>query len=705
MFSLHMTVATRPLHQVGIKSSVLQKLQRLGIGTLLDLLHYYPRDHIIYKRVRISQVRMGDTVTIIGRIKSHKIFTARNGRLTIQTWTIVNKSGTASITCTHFYNHDRYQSHQWRSQQCDFYRTGRIVMLSGKVKQDSYTGGKAIDAAEVKVIDLAGIASTPKGNSIQSIYSLTKGVTGAMIQECLQIALRSTSIVDPLPTKLRAKYDLIDLSEAIVHIHFPPSRAALRKARRRLVFDEFFYLQLNLLGRRQALRQIQRDVLLVQDTLLRQFYDILPFPLTPAQQRVVNEILDDFDKPTPMNRLVQGDVGSGKTIVAVATILAVVQSGYQAALMAPTEVLAEQHYRKIAHWFQRLKLPVALLTGSTPAAGRQQIHQRLQSGKLPLLIGTHALIQAAVQFRRLGLVVIDEQHRFGVQQRLKLQQKGDRPHLLSMTATPIPRTLALTLHGDLDVSQIDQLPPGRQPIETRILKEEQRPQAHDLIWQQLMQGHQAYIVLPLVEDSETIDLRSALSEFQRLQEQVFPEFRVGLLHGRMSSAEKDAALTEFRNYQIQILVSTTVVEVGVDVPNATVMLIEHAERFGLSQLHQLRGRVGRGTAKSYCLLVNTSDSAETADRLSVLEQSQDGFWIAEMDMRLRGTGEILGTSQSGLPNFAIADLNKDAEILEQAREAAEKVIAKGDRLKCWNSLISEMERRSVRQLRNDAALN
>jgi len=578
-------------------------------------------------------------------------------------------------------------------------------MLSGKVKPDGYTGGKAIDAAEVKVIDLAAIASTPKDNSIQPVYSLTKGVTGAMIQEYLQLALRNTRIVDPLPAKLRAKYNLVNLSEAIVHIHFPPRRVALKKARRRLVFDEFFYLQLNLLQRRQALRQIQRDVLRVQDTLLRQFYDILPFQLTSAQQRVVDEILDDLNKPIPMNRLVQGDVGSGKTIVAVAAILAVVQSGYQAALMAPTEVLAEQHYRKIAHWFQYLKLPVALLTGSTPTADRQQIHQKLQSGKLSLLIGTHALIQDAVQFHRLGLVVIDEQHRFGVQQRLKLQQKGEHPHLLSMTATPIPRTLALTVYGDLDVSQIDQLPPGRQPIETRVLREEQRPQAHDLIWHQLMQGHQAYIVLPLVEDSETIDLRSALGEFQHLQEQVFPEFRVGLLHGRMSSAEKDAVLAQFRNCQIQILVSTTVVEVGVDVPNATVMLIEHAERFGLSQLHQLRGRVGRGTAKAYCLLVNTSGSAETVDRLSVLEQSQDGFWIAEMDMQLRGVGEVLGTSQSGLPNFAIADLSKDAEILEQAREAAEKIIARGDRLKCWNSLIKEMKRRSVRQLRNDTALN
>jgi ATP-dependent DNA helicase RecG len=497
----------------------------------------------------------------------------------------------------------------------------------------------------------------------------------------------------------------VGLQEAIAHIHFPPNQPSLEVARHRLVFDECFYLQLRLLQRRHALRQIQRDALSTQGALLEQFYQILPFPLTNAQQRVIAEILHDLAQPTPMNRLVQGDVGSGKTVVAVAAILAAIQSGCQAAFMSPTEVLAEQHYCNIAEWFKPLHLPVALLTGSTSPAQRQELHGKLRSGQLPLLIGTHALIQASVTFHQLGLVVIDEQHRFGVQQRLKLQQKGKHPHMLNMTATPIPRTLALTLHGDLDVSQIDELPPGRQAIQTQVFAEDQRTKAHDVIWEQVMQGHQAYIILPLVEDSETMDLKSAVSEFQHLQATIFPEFRLGLLHGRMSSAEKDAALKQFRHCQTQILVSTTVVEVGVDVPNATVMLIEHADRFGLSQLHQLRGRVGRGVAQAYCLLINTSSAEATQQRLQVLEQSQDGFFIAERDLQLRGSGAILGTAQAGMPKIALADLVNDAGILEQAREAAELVMRKGHALRCWESLMTEMERRDRHFLDAGSALN
>jgi ATP-dependent DNA helicase RecG len=693
------------LHHAGIKQSHISKLHKLGIDTILDLLHYFPRDHIICKRVKLAEAKVGETVTIIGKLKRHRIFTAKNGKLTIQQWSITNKSGSASITCTHFHNHPYYQSQRWRSQQCDFYQTNRIVMLSGKVKLDSYTGGKAIVSAEVKVIDLNGTFSDVRTSTIQPVYPLTKGVTGDLIQECLKSALKISTLTDPLPKALREQYELVGLKQAIAHIHFPANQATLEAARRRLVFDEFFYLQLSLLQQKQARRQIQRDALLTQGTLLEQFYKILPFQLTQAQQQVVNEILDDLNQTTPMNRLVLGDVGSGKTVVAIAAILAAIQSGYQAAFMAPTEVLAEQHFRTIAHWFKPLKLPVALLMGSTLLSTRQDIHRDLQTGKLPLLIGTHALIQNSVQFRQLGLVVIDEQHRFGVQQRLKLQQKGDHPHLLTMTATPIPRTLALTLHGDLDVSRIDELPPGRQAIATQVLTEQQRSQAHNLIWEQVMQGHQAYIVLPLVEDSDTVGLKSAISEYQFLQDNVFPEFRVGLLHGQMNSAEKEEAIARFRNCQTQVLVSTTVIEVGVDVSNATVILIEHAERFGLSQLHQLRGRVGRGKAKSYCLLINISTSEETIKRLEVLEQSQDGFFIAEMDLHLRGPGEVLGTTQAGLPNFKLANLVKDAEILEQAREAAQKIIVRGANLKSWNNLMAELERRNKHLSHQNTALN
>jgi ATP-dependent DNA helicase RecG len=401
---------------------------------------------------------------------------------------------------------------------------------------------------------------------------------------------------------------------------------------------------------------------------------MLPFQLTNAQQRVVAEILADLQQSAPMNRLVQGDVGSGKTVVAVMAILAAIQSGYQAALMAPTEVLAEQHYRKLVGWFNLLHLPVELLTGSTKTAKRRQIYSELETGELSIAVGTHALIQDKVNFRNLGLVVIDEQHRFGVYQRAQLQQKGQQPHVLTMTATPIPRTLALTLHGDLDVSQIDELPAGRQPIQTNAMNNRQRSQAYELMKREIVQGRQVYIVLPLVEESEKLDLRAAVEEHERLQTEVFPDFKVGLLHGRMSSAEKDAAITAFRDNRTQVIVSTTVIEVGVDVPNATVMLIENAERFGLSQLHQLRGRVGRGEHRSYCLLMSNSMSSNSKQRLQVLEQSQDGFWISEMDMQLRGPGQVLGSRQSGMADFALASLAEDGEVLAIARDAAEKVI-------------------------------
>ncbi len=430
--------------------------------------------------------------------------------------------------------------------------------------------------------------------------------------------------------------------------------------------------------------------------MIDRFYQLLPFALTQAQQRVVNDILRDLNSPAPMNRLVQGDVGSGKTVVAVIAMIAAIQAGYQAALMAPTEVLAEQHYRKLVSWFNQLHLPVELLTGSTKIAKRRQIHSQLQTGELPILVGTHALIQDTVEFAHLGLVVIDEQHRFGVQQRARLQQKGEHPHVLTMTATPIPRTLALTLHGELDVSQIDELPPGRRPIQTTILQKGDRPRAYDMIRREVSQGRQVYVVLPLVAESEKLDLRSAIDEHQRLQESVFPQFKVGLLHGRMTSAEKDEAINSFRDGEVQILVSTTVVEVGVDIPNATVMLIEHAERFGLSQLHQLRGRVGRGASQSYCLLLNSSQAETARQRLKVLEQSQDGFFIAEMDMRFRGPGEVLGVRQSGLPDFALASLVEDQEVLELAREAAEKVMAKNETLERWPLIKAELQYRYQR---------
>jgi ATP-dependent DNA helicase RecG len=546
---------------------------------------------------------------------------------------------------------------------------------------------------------LGGPLESDKIGRLVPVYSLTEGVGADLVRKAVMAALPAAAqIADPLPKGLRSRYGLMDLPSAIAGIHFPNDRQQLQDARHRLVFDEFFYLQLGLLCRRQSQKQTQTKAIATSEEgkLIEQFYQLLPFEMTGAQKRVINEILTDIQKTTPMNRLVQGDVGSGKTVVAVVAMLAAIQSGYQAALMAPTEVLAEQHYQKLVNWLTLLNLPVELLTGSTKAAKRKPIYQQLATGELPVVVGTHALIQNTVEFHRLGLVAIDEQHRFGVEQRAKLQQKGvaGAPHVLTMTATPIPRTLALTLHGDLDVSQIDELPPGRTPVQTTVLKAKERKQAHDLIRREVVQGQQAYVVLPLVEESEKLDLRSAIEEYQKLRETVFPEFSVGLLHGRMASAEKEEAIANFRDGKTQILVSTTVIEVGVDVPNATVMLVENAERFGLSQLHQLRGRVGRGGAASYCLLVmNAKATPEAQERLQVLAKSQDGFFIAEMDMRLRGPGEVMGTRQSGMPDFVLASLVEDQDVLMVAREAAERVLAKDPTLNRWPQLQAALEER------------
>lgn len=683
---------TTYLKGVGPKNA--ERLAKLGLLTVLDLLHYYPRDYLDYaKQVAIRDLQAGETVTLVGTVKRSGCFSSpKNPHLTIQE--LVLKDATGQLRLTKFWPGKRYRTPAWQQRQKRQYPVGATVAASGLVKQNQY--GITLDSPDLEVLENPeGAATSLTVGRIVPVYPLTEGVAAALIRRAVVAALpAAATLVDPLPPSIRTEYGLVELPVAIAHIHFPVDDDTLHHARKRLVFDEFFYLQLGLLRRRQAHRQEQTAAIVPPTgALIDQFYQTLPFTFTSAQQRVVAEILHDLHQPAPMNRLVQGDVGSGKTVVAVVAILAAIQAGYQAALMAPTEVLAEQHYRKLVEWFNTLHLPVELLTGSTRAAKRRQILAELATGELPLIVGTHALIEDPVQFQNLGLVTIDEQHRFGVQQRARLQRKGKNPHVLTLTATPIPRTLALTLHGDLDVSQIDELPPGRKAIQTTVLKGRDRTHAYDLVRREVAQGQQAYIVLPLVEESEKLDLRSAIEEHQRLQEVIFPELKVGLLHGRMSSADKDSAIQRFRDGQTHILVSTTVVEVGVDVPNATVMLIEHAERFGLSQLHQLRGRVGRGAAQSFCLLMSSTRNDVALQRLQVMEHSQDGFFIAEMDLRFRGPGEVLGTRQSGLPDFALASLVADQGILALARQAAEGLIATEPDLASLPTLKKELQRR------------
>ena len=680
---------------VGPKSA--EKLAKLGLLTVRDMLYYYPRDHLDYARqVTIRELKAGETVTLIGTVKSCSCFTSpRNNKLTIVE--LVIRDSTGQMKISRFFAGTRYGNRGWQEQQKRQYPVGAAIAASGFVKETKF--GMTLEDSDLEILGQADdeIGSLTVGR-IVPIYPLTEGVGADLVRRTMTTALGAVDrLQEALPKGLRDEYGLIGLAEAISHIHFPPDSEALEAARRRLVFDEFFYLQLGLLNRRKTQQQIQASAVVASTgRLIDDFYQQLPFKLTNAQNRVVNDILNDLQKPVPMNRLVQGDVGSGKTVVAVIALLAAIQSGYQGALMAPTEVLSEQHYRKLVGWFNLLHLPVELLTGSTKAAKRREIHAQLETGQLPLLVGTHALIQDTVNFHRLGLVVIDEQHRFGVQQRAKLQQKGEHPHVLTMTATPIPRTLALTLHGDLDVSQIDELPPGRKAIQTTVLAGRERLKAYELMRREVAQGRQIYVVLPLVEESEKLDLKSAIDEHQELQENVFPEFKVGLLHGRMTSAEKDESITQFRDNLTQILVSTTVVEVGVDVPNASVMLIEHADRFGLSQLHQLRGRVGRGAAQSFCLLMSSSKTETARQRLKVLEQSQDGFFISEMDMRFRGPGAVLGTRQSGLPDFALASLVDDQDVLELARNAAERTIEKDPTLEKWAVMKAELDYRYQR---------
>lgn len=662
----------------GVGPRLAQLLNQVEIKTVENLLYYFPRRYLDYNnRVKIAELKQGEEVTIIGTIKSVNAYNAKNKNVSIVTLTIADETGQA---CASWFlgKANRALLETYKSR----YVKGSDVMMSGRVKWDSYKRMSAIENPQIEVLSYQDATNVQESDSLHvgrivPIYALTEGLNLKFLRKAIYQALQDhlETIIDPLPEDLRKRYQLMDLQAALQQIHFPETRELAAQARERLVFDELFYMQLRLALIRQQYKRTVKGLSLTSQVggYTEQLKNLLPFELTGSQSRVLHEIATDMASPEPMYRMLQGDVGSGKTVVAALTLMAAVENGYQGALMAPTEILAEQHYRKFIEWLTPLGLKAGLFVGKAGVKERRALRQSLLNGQIHIAIGTHALIQEDVEFANLGVVVVDEQHRFGVRQRTLLKSKGNHPEMLTMTATPIPRSLAMTLHGDLDVSILNERPPGRTPIKTILLTHTQIGQAYQLIRQEILKGRQAYIVFPLIEESETLAARAATSEAERLQNEIFSDLRIGLLHGKMRPEEKDDIMTRFAAGEMHILVSTTVVEVGVDVPNATVMVIENADRFGLSQLHQLRGRVGRGQHQSYCVLVSDNRGETTMTRLSIMTESEDGFYISEKDLELRGPGEYLGTRQSGLPDFVLADLIEDREVLERAREAANRI--------------------------------
>ena len=697
-----------PITQIrGVGPKFAARLASIGLLLVRDLLRYYPRDHVDYSAMRrIEALVSGETATIVATIRRCNGFVSpRNTNLAIIELQLQDPTGRLKVS--RFLAGKRFSSPAYLKGQQRLYPVGATVAVSGLVKDGPY--GITFQDPLIEVLDSpSSPVKSPSIGRLLPVYPLTEGVGADRFRSLIdQVLPLAASWPDPLPAAMQRQFQLPALSEALQTLHAPKDRESLDRGRRRLVFDEFLLLQLGLLRRRQVLRSRTGPDLDLQSStngLVGEFMDLLPFRFTAAQQRVFQEIEADLARSEPMARLVQGDVGSGKTVVAIAALLSTIASGWQGALMAPTEVLAEQHYRNLCQWLPQLHVSVALLTGSTPRPRRRELLDDLANGSLKVLVGTHALLEDPVVFNRLGLVVVDEQHRFGVHQRDRLLNKGLQPHLLTMTATPIPRTLALSMHGDLDVSQIDELPPGRTPIRTRMLTAAKREKAYELIREEVQLGQRAYVVLPLVDESEKLELRSAVEVHAELASEVFPDLAVGLLHGRLSSAEKQAVLTDFAAGTTQVLVSTTVVEVGVDVPEASVMVIDHAERFGLAQLHQLRGRVGRGAAASHCLLINGSSNPLARQRLDVLVRSTDGFEIAEMDLRLRGPGQVLGTRQSGLPDLALASLADDGAVLEDARTAAQELLNNDPELK-QHPLLRETLEAQQRRLSGGTPLN
>lgn len=644
--------------------SYAQKLAKLGVTTIRDLLYLLPRRYDDFSQLStIDRVKWGEEVTVIGTVWNVKSRLIGDDRKLV---TAVVGDGTAEMQMSWFNPFVEHRLH-----------TGHAYTFSGKV--DSYRGVPTMRNPEFEALDKNQVST----GRLAPVYPLTEGISVQWLRRVISLAIDawSANVPDFLPETVRKETLVLPLAEALTQIHFPDNPERLAQAHRRLSFDEFFVLQLGVLGARQRFRDAAAQPLRSDAAILAPFIGALPFPLTGAQQRALAQIADDLAGARPMSRLLQGDVGSGKTAVAAAALWAAVANSAQGAIMAPTEILAEQHARSFSKLFEGLIHPAAdrpirvvLLTGSMRPAEREGALAALASGAADIAVGTHALIQQSVNFQRLAVAVVDEQHRFGVEQRAALRQKGLQPHMLVMSATPIPRSLALTLYGDLDISVIDEMPAGRTPIKTKWLTAGQRERGYDFIRRQVTGGRQAFVIYPLVEESANSDAKAAVDEHTRLQTVIFPDLRVGLLHGRLRADEKERVMRAFSAGELDILVATSVVEVGIDVPNATVIMIEGAERFGLAQLHQFRGRVGRGEHASYCILISDVNEGESARRLQALENSTDGFALAQIDLEMRGPGDFFGTRQSGLPPLQAAQLG-DLRILEDARAAAQRLFS------------------------------
>lgn len=671
----------KPIQYVkGVGPKIAKLLGRKGILTVEDALYFLPRCYEDRRNLKkISELKVGKKETSFGEILISGIVLYQNkGRKIFEA---IVGDGSGTVVLKWFQGNEKYLKERFKK--------GRKLIFSGEVRWFNHK--KEIHHPDVEMIDGDIQKDYLNFKRIVPIYSETEGLNQRVLRRIMKNLVDNFAsyIKSYVPQEVIELQDLINISEAFKRVHFPPESESIEllnaqksDAHRRIIFEEFFILELIMaLKRRGTSLEIgtsfKSDGILVQRLL-----DRLPFQLTKAQKRVLNEIKADLEKPHPMNRLIQGDVGCGKTIVAVLASLYVIECGFQVAIMAPTEVLAEQHYINIHRLLEPLGVKVALLTSNIKGREREIIYKEIEDDKINFIIGTHAIIQEEVEFARLGLAIIDEQHKFGVIQRALLKKKGKNPDVLVMTATPIPRTLAMTIYGDLDVSIIDEMPPGRMPIQTLVLIESQRSRVYKMIEEEVRKGRQAFIVYPIIEESEKLDLRDATKMAEHLQKDIFPYFKVGLLHGRMRSDEKEAIMLDFNDMKIQILVATTVIEVGIDIPNASIMVIEHAERFGLSQLHQLRGRIGRGKYPSKCILLAQYRSSEEAKvRLKVMEKTNDGFKIAEEDLALRGPGDFFGIRQSGLPDFRVANLIRDTQLLIEARKEAFRIIQEDPELR------------------------